>query len=270
MSKIHIYGGGTFSHVRSHMALCAPAFGGTAKRLHQLLLLNSDLHLTKMVDVSSELVTNDDIKSHVMSLLEDNEVKCIIMNAALCDYDGQIGDVESGKYAERLESRAGDQSMTLTPSSKVISLIKERRPDIVTVGFKTTVNETDDSVVDHKAKRMGVDIVFANDVGLKKNKIYNFVENVVFSDDDRDKLLIKLSKLVNGYVTDDSPIKNVRHFKQYTTYAVEVLKSNGRAHAFRVACDILRRNGIDGDFRDGKWALHHQWIYYVTVKNATV
>jgi len=171
VSKVHIYGGGTFFYVRNHLALCAPAFGATAERLKQLLLLESELHLTKMVDRSSALVTNNDVDAHIQNILKDEYVKCIIMNVALCDYEGQIGNTISGKYATRLESREGIQNMMLIPSQKVISQIKEQRPDITVVGFKTTVNEDDDMVMINKALRMNVDIVLANDVGLRKNII---------------------------------------------------------------------------------------------------
>ena len=66
MKKIHIIGGGTFSHVRNHMALAAPAFGGTARALYPLLASTDrqvQLHLTKMADHTSKLVTNDDVAS---------------------------------------------------------------------------------------------------------------------------------------------------------------------------------------------------------------
>lgn len=35
MKKIIILGGGTFSPIRNHLSLCAPAFGTTAKYLYE-------------------------------------------------------------------------------------------------------------------------------------------------------------------------------------------------------------------------------------------
>ena len=35
MKKVHVIGGGTFSDIRTHLALCAPAFGYTAKKLNE-------------------------------------------------------------------------------------------------------------------------------------------------------------------------------------------------------------------------------------------
>ena len=37
MKKIAILGGGTFSPVRNHLSLCAPAFGTTARQIQDFL-----------------------------------------------------------------------------------------------------------------------------------------------------------------------------------------------------------------------------------------
>lgn len=62
--NIHIFGGGTFSHVRSHLALAAPAFGTTARNIWLKLHENTEYQvyseLTKMASISSDMVTNDD------------------------------------------------------------------------------------------------------------------------------------------------------------------------------------------------------------------
>ena len=54
--NIVIFGGGTISHVRSHLALCAPAFGSTAKKIESLCQeiipdLNTNVLLTRMAGV---------------------------------------------------------------------------------------------------------------------------------------------------------------------------------------------------------------------------
>jgi ribulose-5-phosphate 4-epimerase/fuculose-1-phosphate aldolase len=120
--KIHIIGGGTFSHVRNHMAIAAPAFGATARNLYGQIFkaiesqyhverLRSGgedtmemeragreyaanrvtLHLTKMAaPKQSKLVTNDDVAALLEELKADPDTRVIIMNAALCDYHGSI------------------------------------------------------------------------------------------------------------------------------------------------------------------------------------
>jgi hypothetical protein len=63
--KIVIYGGGTHSFIASHLSLCAPAYGETARRLAELceeILPNMevDLRLTKMAG-GSTIDTYDDL-----------------------------------------------------------------------------------------------------------------------------------------------------------------------------------------------------------------
>lgn len=141
---IAIIGGGTISHVRTHFALCAPAFGGTAKRLHALCLdkipaMQSHIYLTRMAASDSPMVTNEDVAVLVRKLVGDQSTRVIIMSAALCDFDGKVGSVDSGPRAQRLVSLGSDLNVQLTPAEKVINGIREFRKDIFLVGFKTTM-----------------------------------------------------------------------------------------------------------------------------------
>ena len=38
MKNIHIIGGGTVNHIRPHLALSAPAYGGTARKLREIFI----------------------------------------------------------------------------------------------------------------------------------------------------------------------------------------------------------------------------------------
>lgn len=78
MKKIvAIVGGGTISHVRSHLALCAPAYGETARTISMYCndkltkTMQKHIYLTKMADSNSSLVTNEDMKQLAISLNED-------------------------------------------------------------------------------------------------------------------------------------------------------------------------------------------------------
>jgi DNA-binding XRE family transcriptional regulator len=118
-SDVHVIGGGTFSRVRHHFSLCAEAFGTTAEELAASCGRRGRpavVHLTRMADRASPLVTSEDVGGLVDRLVADPGVRVLFMNAALCDFDGQIADVPSGKYASRLRSRDGQQSMVLTPA----------------------------------------------------------------------------------------------------------------------------------------------------------
>lgn len=95
-NRIAIFGGGTVMYVRSHMALCAPAYGSTAKKLAALLTSEDtqvDLYLTKMADPTSHMETNLDVEETLHRVLADPRVAGIVFNVALCDFSGQIGDV---------------------------------------------------------------------------------------------------------------------------------------------------------------------------------
>lgn len=126
--RVIIIGGGTFSHVRTHLALAAPAFGQTAKSLYEKCNakfenMDVELILTKMADSSSNLVTNDDVSNLIDTLVNDNSVKVIFFNVALCDFNGYASDEASAKYATRLETSEGSKLLLITPSDKVINKI---------------------------------------------------------------------------------------------------------------------------------------------------
>lgn len=176
--RIHIFGGGTVQYVRSHMALCAPAYGTTARNLYASLLsagVSADqvaLHLTKMADYRSKMETNEDVAAQVGMLIDDPSTRAIVFNVALCDFSGQIDDVPSGKYAPRLQSRDGDVTMLLQPAPKVLKHIKELRPDIMVVGFKTTAGDIPRRQVELAERQISecnVDLVWANDTVTRQN-----------------------------------------------------------------------------------------------------
>src|SRR5512143_1365808 len=112
MKNFVVIGGGTVSHVRNHLALCAPAYGTTAKKLGDLFKrklnvhyaeaylreygywpanvdFDVQLHLTKMAG-GEELETNEDVSKLVDKLIADPNTKVIIFNPALVDYNGCI------------------------------------------------------------------------------------------------------------------------------------------------------------------------------------
>lgn len=180
--SIHIIGGGTFNHIRSHLALSAPAFGRTAKTIHDLVntypnaldQYDVKLHLTKMACSSSDIVTNDDVSELVDKIIADKNTKIVFFNVALCDYTGQVGDVVSGKYATRLKTKEGDASITITPASKIIKKIRAERKDIFLVAFKTTTgaNETEQYIAGlDLLKSNSCNLVLANDVVNRRNMI---------------------------------------------------------------------------------------------------
>lgn len=177
MTKItHILGGGTFSHVRNHLSLAAPAFGETARRIGDLYNGNTSvqLHLTKMANPLSSIVTNQDVATIVEQLIADPTTHVIYFNVALCDFHGEIQGVPSGKHAERLQSRGELPSIELKLADKLIKRIRSERKDIFLVAFKTTCGASikDQYIAGlNLLKENSVNLVLANDTLTRQNMI---------------------------------------------------------------------------------------------------
>lgn len=210
--NIYIIGGGTLSYVRTHLALCTPAFGATAQDLTKIcnnyMWNHPELHdryniitvLTKMADSSSPIKTNEDVSQWIDEIIKDPATRAVIFNVALTDFDGQIGDIESSMTAPRLESRKGLYAIELSAADKLIGKIRKHRKDIFVVGFKTT------SGADHATqyakglkllKDNSINLVLANDVGTRKNIIIVPEESHYGSDtDSRERVLEQLVEMM--------------------------------------------------------------------------
>lgn len=212
--KIVIFGGGTISHVRNHLGICAPAYGRTARKLAALateILPTMDvvLKLTQMASMGlGDIETNEDVEREIDKILKDDVTKVIIMNVALCDYNGTITDPgtslkrfveKSGKYEDRLQTSEGVQHMRLTPAEKIISKIRKERKDIFLVGFKTTCGATEDEQylsALNLCKKSSCNLVFANDTKTRLNLIATPEEARYHVTTDRDEALTGLLKMV--------------------------------------------------------------------------
>lgn len=125
IKNIHIFGGGTISHISNHFALCAPAYGSTAHQLQNILTndkrfdnFNVYTELTKMA--GGKMETNQDILNKINELKQDHNTKIIFFNCALVDYvadsvvdykyeERNIVLDNCGKYADRLETSVNNQ-----------------------------------------------------------------------------------------------------------------------------------------------------------------
>lgn len=188
--RVVILGGGTFSYVRAHLALAAPAFGETARYLHGLCVeqfqnMDVELVLTKMADPTSHLTTAYEVSEYVKRLVTDNTVKVVFFNAAICDFDGQIDTTPSGKYVDRLKTSEGSVQMTLTPSEKIVKEIRKVRKDIFLVAFKTTSGDTPEEQYRqglNLLKSASCNLVLANDLITRNNMIITPEEGVYHND----------------------------------------------------------------------------------------
>lgn len=190
---VHVVGGGTMSHVRTHFSLCAPAFGETARRIAELCrahdrTMDVRLHLTRMADPASKLVTNRDVRELAKELTADPRTKIVFFNPAIVDFDGIVGDVPSGKYADRLKTSddGGKEltyTLTLKPAPKILRLFRkgggepgdpEPRKDIFLVGFKATKGASPGEQYRQGLKALktsSANLILANDVETHLNMV---------------------------------------------------------------------------------------------------
>jgi hypothetical protein len=233
--RIIIIGGGTVFHIRNHLALSAPAYGGTARMLNWMCqkrfnndngdgtnydkIIDVDMYKTRMAGGTTydmaikeyerlnpgkkmpvswnptSLETNEDIDKLLQKLVKEDTTKIIFMTAAMCDFTGQIGDIPSGKYAERLKTNEGSCVINLTPAEKIIAKVRKTRKDIFLVTFKTTTGLTEDQQYIaglDLCKRTSSNLVLANDTVTRVNMIVTPEEARYCVTTDRAKALKEL------------------------------------------------------------------------------
>lgn len=201
--KVVIFGGGTFNYVRAHLSLATPAFGETARNIFNISnrwfnKMDVKMCLTKMAHHESKIITNEDVNEVVNAMIQDNTVKVVFFNIALCDYHGSIGSIESGKCADRLKTSDGYQEMILMPAEKIVQKIREKRKDIFLVAFKTTSGATEaEQFKDglNLLKKSSANLVLANDLTTRKNMIITPEEGVYSVTKDRQSALEELVKM---------------------------------------------------------------------------
>lgn len=210
--RVYVIGGGTVSHVRTHLALSAPAYGTTAIRIAELCRQHSDkldveLMLTRMADRTSSLETSDDVKHAVEELTRRFDTKIVFFNPALVDYDActVYSDEFSGgfshnvgKLSPRLSTAAGRISMELVPAPKLISSIRKSRKDIFLVGFKASAGLSQDEQYIaglNLLKSASCNLVLANDVKTRCNMIITPEEARYHVTTDREEALRNLVEM---------------------------------------------------------------------------
>jgi hypothetical protein len=208
MKRIVIIGGGTFNHIRNHMSLAAPAFGTTAKKLYSMIWKSKEISkidpyimqlvLTKMASHTSSIATNKDLSDYIDKIIKNPEVNCIIMSAAVCDYEPiNISDI--GSHGKRLETSSGNITLELTPSDKIIAKIRKARPDIFLIGFKTTTGESEEDQFLKGLKMMKAtkcNLVLANDTITRKNMVITPEETMYGITTSRTKALKTLVEIL--------------------------------------------------------------------------
>jgi hypothetical protein len=218
MKTIHILGGGTFSHVRAHLALSMPAFGNTAIQIHDMVAAELQkaawgteqyavkLHLTRMADPrGSNIVTNEDVDALLTKLIDDPDTRAIVFNVALVDYEGVVGNKPSGKREDRLISSTPNMKIELTKKNKLIGRIRAKRKDIFVVGFKTTTAKAPEDQYAAGLKLLkenSLNLVIANDLTTRTNILIAPEETQYANTTDRASALQTMVELMLSRMTN--------------------------------------------------------------------
>ncbi len=191
-------------HVSPHFALCAPAFGRVGVQIARRI--DANLVRTSMASGGepnaaekslfaaaqiARLETNDDLASLLRYLCTRPEKRAIVLAVAVCDWDPvrlESDDEvvsEFGKHVARLRTSAGDITLKLTPSDKLVSGIHTARPDVVLVAFKATAGLTREETLERGRElrqRTGATLVLANDVQRGTNIVVGPDDEAHFGD----------------------------------------------------------------------------------------
>lgn len=196
IKNIHIFGGGTITHIANHLALSAPAYGHTAKTLEKMCLerfdnMNVKLELTKMADLESRLITTQDVERRVDELIADYNTKIIFFTCAICDFESTV---KKGKNDYRYDSN-NPPTLELKTANKIISKIRKTRKDITLIGFKTTCGAVSAEMYIkglNLCKKSSCNLVLVNDVVSRHNLIVTPEEASYHESSDRKYVLKQL------------------------------------------------------------------------------
>jgi hypothetical protein len=216
-----IVGGGTVSHVRSHLAIAAPAYGNTARLIDRLVKqlapgLEVDLYLTHMAvgsagevefDIYPAGETPDDLTRTAQHLADEPSTKIVFWSPAIVDFSASVeGDVskhQAGKYTSRLESSDTTfPKLILKPVPKILPIFRQDRnkegrvrKDIFLVAFKTTCGATREEMYLkglNLLKASSANLVLVNDVKTRFNMVLTPEEAAYHETEDREKAIVGL------------------------------------------------------------------------------
>lgn len=179
--QIAIFGGGTVSWIRNHLALSAPAYGGTARRIANFCEavwpeMDVVLYLTKMAncdDAQSRILeTNEDISKVIDEIVAGDLVKVVFFTCSVVDFKGSVNGI-SGLEEARLNSKE-KYNIEIEPAEKLVSKFRTKRKDIFLVAFKQTHGATEDEQYIaglNLCKSSSCNLVLANDTKTGLNMV---------------------------------------------------------------------------------------------------
>ena len=210
--KIFILCGGTINQVAPHFVLSAPSYGSVGLKIYNELteinklkqplqkeyeieLIPTQMALSVLPDDClmnygyylskaglTKLESNDDLSKLVDYLISREDTRCIIMAAAVCDFEPSViiniddSSVDRGPFGKEHKRLSSDNaySLSIVPSKKILSKIRQQRKDIFVVSFKTTAGVGRDETYKKgllALKKNSSNLVFANDIKDKINMV---------------------------------------------------------------------------------------------------
>ncbi len=231
--EVHIVGGGTIVPVRRHLALSAPAYGTAARQLWRLASdmwpeVIPTLHLTRMADPSSKLITNQDMRQLAHKLVTDPAKKIVVWSPAIVDFDATVKrrrdgfkcfcppelhdpDFEEQRWFEPPEQRLQSNKeyhLELTTADKLVTMFRRDsvdgqppRKDIFLVAFKTTAGATEDEMYEaglRLCKVAAANLVLVNDVVNRVNMVVTPEEARYYTTSNRQEALFGLMSITQA------------------------------------------------------------------------
>jgi len=207
MKTVHIFGGGTVSHLANHLAIAAPAYGTTARALRTLCEeiwpeVRVVMEMTRMTGhPRAWMETPHDVESRVQVLIKDPNVRAIFFNCAVADWWDPCTNDRHGPRPSTHGPNA-QLNLTLVPTHKAINLIRKERKDIFLVGFKSVSQTTAQEAYLaglRLCKEASCNLVLVNDAKTRRNMVVT-PEEAAYHDgiDNRDDALrglVEMAKL---------------------------------------------------------------------------
>lgn len=228
--KFYVITGGTTVAVAPHFSLAAPAYGHVGAEIARRLtaLLGDDgavvLVQTRMAQGSQpvdgvqakllddarldQLETNADLAQLVDHIVERPDTRCIVLAAAVCDFEpvqlswgsgpGAQQRSRFGRDVPRLRSRAGQVALTLRASDKLIGRIRRERKDIFVVGFKAMAGVSERELYSaglRLLKTASLNLVLANDIQARRNLVIT-PEEYPYAGDNREHAIQTLVEMI--------------------------------------------------------------------------
>lgn len=195
--QIHVLGGGLFQETFPHFAGASIAFGGTARRLvsfykeHPDNKMDTILHLSKMADPNSKVMTYDNFTDLVASLAGSSTSRLFVVTNSIPDFR-IVTDVPEGV---RPLTSNGNIDAVLVPNKKVINSIRKERKDLFLVTCKQTFGATEEEMFLQGIRMMknsSSNLVLANDSLTGLNMILTPEESSYCITKNRDEALREL------------------------------------------------------------------------------